>query len=129
MALVFSLATSFRALYAKIEAKPLWQLLADMSPEELVNCIDFTYITDAKTFPETSIEKIKGSKVLVLNALHHREHHSHLNLKQAVDFIQLVQPEQAFLVHISHNMGLHDDVNNNLPKNVFLAYDGLTLEL
>ena len=90
---------------------------------------DFTYITDAKTFPETSIEKIKGSKVLVLNALHHREHHSHLNLKQAVDFIQLVQPEQAFLVHISHNMGLHDDVNNNLPKNVFLAYDGLTLEL
>lgn len=90
---------------------------------------NFTYITDAKTFPQESVEKIKGSKVLVLNALHHNEHHSHLNLEQALDFINIIQPEKAFLVHISHNMGLHAEVNKKLPHNVFLAYDGLTIEL
>ncbi len=90
---------------------------------------DFTYITDAKIFPEESIEKIKGSKVLVLNALHHNEHHSHLNLKQALEFVKTIQPEKAFLVHISHNMGLHEKVNANLPQNVFLAHDGLALDL
>jgi phosphoribosyl 1,2-cyclic phosphate phosphodiesterase len=90
---------------------------------------DFTYITDAKTFPEASIEKIKGSKILVLNALHHNEHHSHLNLEQALEFINFIQPEKAFLVHISHNMGLHKEVNNKLPKNVFLAHDGLMVDL
>ena len=66
---------------------------------------DFTYITDAKIFPEAAVQKIKGSKVLVLNALHHNEHHSHLNLKQALEFIDFIQPEKAFIVHISHNMG------------------------
>lgn len=90
---------------------------------------DFTYITDAKTFPEASIEKIKGSKILVLNALHHNEHHSHLNLEQALEFINFIHPEKAYLVHISHNMGLHKVVNNKLPKNVSLAHDGLTIDL
>jgi phosphoribosyl 1,2-cyclic phosphate phosphodiesterase len=90
---------------------------------------DFTYITDAKTFPKQSIEKIKGTKVLVLNALHHNEHHSHLNLKEALEIIEIIQPEKAFLVHISHNMGLHDEVNKNLPKNVLLAHDGLVVHL
>jgi len=90
---------------------------------------DFTYITDAKTFPEQSIEKIKGTKVLVLNALHHREHHSHLNLKQALEFIKIIQPEKAFLVHISHNMGLIEEVSKKLPQNVSLAHDGLVINL
>lgn len=86
---------------------------------------DFTYITDAKTFPESSIEKIKGTKILVLNALHHNVHHSHLNLTEALDFIKFIQPEKAFLLHISHHMGLHEAVNATLPENVSLAYDGL----
>jgi len=90
---------------------------------------DFTYITDAKIFPKASIEKIKGSKVLVLNALHHKEHHSHLNLEQALEFINFIKPEKAYLVHISHNMGLHKVINNLLPKNVSLAHDGLTIDL
>ena len=85
---------------------------------------DFTYITDAKFFPEKSIEKIKGTKVLVLNALHHNEHHSHLNLAQALEFIKFIQPKKAFIVHISHNMGLHKAVNHKLPANVYLAHDG-----
>lgn len=90
---------------------------------------DFTYITDAKTFPETSFEKIKGTKVLVLNALHHNEHFSHLNLKEALEIVKLIQPEKAFFVHISHNMGLHEAVNKYLPENVFLAHDGLVVQL
>ncbi len=90
---------------------------------------DFTYITDAKIFPEPSIKKIKGSKILVLNALHHKAHHSHLNLEQALEFIDFIQPEKAFLLHISHNMGLHEAINNKLPENVFLAHDGLTINL
>ena len=90
---------------------------------------DFTYITDAKTFPEQSIEKIKGTKVLVLNALHHKEHHSHLNLEQALEFVKFIQPEKAFFVHISHSMGLHAEVNKKLPKHVSLAHDGLVVNL
>ena len=65
----------------------------------------------------------------MLNALHHNDHHSHLNLEQALDFINFIQPEKAFLVHISHNMGLHNKVNARLPENVFLAHDGLTVNL
>ncbi len=90
---------------------------------------DFTYITDAKTFPEASMEKIKGTKVLVLNALHHNEHFSHLNLRQALEIVEIIRPEKAFFVHVSHNMGLHEAVNKYLPENVFLAHDGLVVNL
>ncbi len=90
---------------------------------------DFTYITDAKTFPEKAVEKIKGSKVLVLNALHHREHHSYLNLQEALAFIDFIGPEKAYLTHCSHSMGMYAKVNQTLPGHVSLAHDGLVLEL
>jgi len=90
---------------------------------------DFTYLTDMKTIAEEELEKVKGSKVLVLNALHHNVHHSHLNLKEALEFIKLVQPEEAYLTHVSHRMGLYEEVSKNLPENVYLAYDGLKLEV
>ena len=90
---------------------------------------DFTYITDAKTFPEEAIKKIEGTKVLVLNALHHNKHHSHLNLEEALDFINLIKPEKAYLTHCSHRMGKHNEVNKLLPSNVALAHDGLILKL
>ena len=90
---------------------------------------DFTYITDAKTFPKEAIKKIEGTKVLVLNALHHNEHHSHLNLKEALDFIEQIKPEKAYLTHCSHKMGFHKQMNKTLPANVVLAHDGLAIEL
>lgn len=90
---------------------------------------EFTYITDAKTFPEQSIEKIKGTKVMVLNALHHNEHFSHLNLMQALEFVNFIKPEKAFFIHISHNMGLHRKVNDRLPQHVQLAHDGLVIDI
>ena len=88
---------------------------------------DFTYITDAKTISLEEKAKIRGSRYLVLNALHHREHHSHLNLEQALSLIKELEPEQAFLTHISHQMGKYEDIQPRLPDGVFLATDNMTI--
>ena len=88
---------------------------------------DFTYITDANFIAETELEKIKGSKVLVLNALRKETHYSHFNLQQAIEIVNIVKPERAYFTHISHHLGLHENVENKLPENIFLAYDGLVI--
>ncbi|MAY83445.1 MAG: MBL fold metallo-hydrolase [Flavobacteriales bacterium] len=89
---------------------------------------DFTYITDANFIAEEEKEKIKGTKVLVLNALRQSKHISHFNLEEALELIKELDVEKAYLTHISHLMGKHDDVSELLPDNVELAYDGLELE-
>ena len=90
---------------------------------------DFVYLTDVKTINETEIEKLKGTKVLVVNALREEPHHSHFSLQDALDFIHLIQPERAYLTHISHLLGFHEEVQQRLPENVFLAYDNLKITL
>jgi phosphoribosyl 1,2-cyclic phosphate phosphodiesterase len=90
---------------------------------------DFAYLTDVKTIASEEIEKIKGVKVLVINALREDSHHSHFNLQDALDFVTLVQPQKAFLTHISHLLGFHDQVDQKLPNNVFLAYDNLEITI
>ena len=90
---------------------------------------DFTYITDANFIPEESWKLIEGTKVLVINALRKEKHISHFNLEEALEIIKKLQPEQAYLTHISHMMGFHDKVNATLPKNVQIAYDGLILDI
>jgi phosphoribosyl 1,2-cyclic phosphate phosphodiesterase len=90
---------------------------------------DFAYLTDVKTIASEEIEKIKGVKVLVINALREDPHHSHFNLQDALDFVTLVQPQKAYLTHISHLLGFHDQVAQKLPNNVFLAYDNLEIAL
>lgn len=90
---------------------------------------DFTYITDANHITEQEKEKIKGSKVLVLNALQKEEHISHFTLQEAIELIQDLNIPKAYLLHISHKMGLHADVNNELPEGIELAYDGLQITL
>jgi len=90
---------------------------------------DFVYITDAKTVTDAEIEKLKNVKVLVINALRHKPHQSHFNLEEALNFIQLVNPEKAYLTHISHLLGFHDEVQQSLPENVYLAYDNLEITL
>jgi phosphoribosyl 1,2-cyclic phosphate phosphodiesterase len=87
---------------------------------------NFAYVTDVRTIAEEELEKLRGLDTLVLSALHHREHHSHLNLEQALDLIQQLAPRQAFLTHMSHRMGLHREVSQKLPENVAPGYDGLT---
>lgn len=87
------------------------------------------YITDASSiYPET-MEKIKNLDVLVLNALRKKEHHSHFSLQQALDVVELLKPKKTYLTHISHMMGKHSDCESELPENVFLAYDALSIEL
>ena len=90
---------------------------------------DFAYLTDVKTIDDSEILKLKNLKVLVINALREEPHDTHFNLQEALDFITLVQPEKAYLTHISHILGFHEDVQKKLPANVFLAYDNLQITL
>lgn len=90
---------------------------------------NFTYITDANYISDEEKEKIKGSEVLVLNALRRENHISHFTLKQAVELVEELKPKKAYFTHISHQLGLHDEVQLELPENMELAYDGLQLEL
>lgn len=89
---------------------------------------NFTYITDANFISETEIEKIKGTEILVLNALRHEPHISHFNLSEAIELIQKINPSQAYLTHMSHQMGLHRIVSSELPAGIEFAYDGLVVE-
>jgi phosphoribosyl 1,2-cyclic phosphate phosphodiesterase len=90
---------------------------------------DFVYITDANYISPDEMEKIKGCKILVLNALRKEKHVSHFTLDEALHIIEQVKPKAAYLTHLSHQMGKHEEVERELPNGVYLAYDGLTLEL
>lgn len=90
---------------------------------------NFTYITDAKTISDSSLEKIRGSKHLVINALQREDHVSHFTLQEAIDFAHKAGAETTYFTHISHNLGLHAGVEKELPANVRLAYDGLSISL
>ena len=74
-------------------------------------------------------EKIKGSKVLVLNALRHEKHISHFTLSEAVDLVRELDVPEAYFTHISHQLGLHHEVDAELPEGMHLAYDGLSFEV
>jgi phosphoribosyl 1,2-cyclic phosphate phosphodiesterase len=90
---------------------------------------DFTYITDAKTVSIKEREKIKGSKILVVNALQRESHISHFNLAEALTFADEMKAEKTYFTHISHRMGMHEDITKELPPNIEFAYDGLVMEL
>jgi phosphoribosyl 1,2-cyclic phosphate phosphodiesterase len=89
----------------------------------------FTYITDANRIDESEKEKIKGSEAMVLNALRHKEHISHFSLSQAVSLVKELQIPQGYFTHISHQLGLHDEVCKGLPDAIQLSYDGLQLQM
>ena len=86
------------------------------------------YFTDVKSIPESEFKKLNNLDLLVINALRKEEHYSHLNLNDALGLISKIQPKRAYLTHISHKLGFHDEVQKKLPENVFLAYDGLEVE-
>ena len=90
---------------------------------------NLAYITDAKVVPDETIEKIKGIDTLIINSLRIEEHISHMTLQQTLDVIQRVKPRIAYLTHLSHDMGLHAEVEKILPDNVKIAYDNLTLSI
>lgn len=88
---------------------------------------DFTYITDASRIDAEEKEKIKGSKILVVNALRKKEHISHFTLQQAIDLVKELEIPQAYFTHISHQLGCHEEINAELPPGIQLAWDGLQL--
>jgi phosphoribosyl 1,2-cyclic phosphate phosphodiesterase len=90
---------------------------------------NFAYITDANYIPEESKEKLFGVKYLVINALRKEKHISHFSLREAIDFIREISPKKAFITHISHQMGYHEEVSKELPSEIMLAYDGLSVLL
>jgi len=90
---------------------------------------NLAYITDAKTISKKELKKLLDLDVLVINALRIDTHPTHLNLKEALDIIDEVKPKKAYLTHISHKLGFHAEVSKILPENVYLAYDGLMLDV
>ena len=90
---------------------------------------NFAYLTDVKTIQKEELEKLKNLDVLVINALRFDPHPSHLNVDEAIEIINQINPKTTYLTHISHNMGFHEEVCEKLPANVSLAYDGLVVEL
>lgn len=90
---------------------------------------DFAYLTDMKSIEEAELDKLLNLKVLVVNALRETPHETHLNLEEALRFIEKVNPKKAYLTHISHLLGFHKEVAATLPKNVFLAYDNLQITI
>ncbi|MBJ2172856.1 MBL fold metallo-hydrolase [Aureibaculum sp. A20] len=90
---------------------------------------DFAYLTDLKTIEDKEKDKLKNLDTLVVNTLRKEPHPTHLNLEDALRFIDELQPRRAYLTHISHNLGFHKEVQEELPENVFLAYDGLKISV
>lgn len=90
---------------------------------------DFAYLTDVKTLPDETIEQVRGINCLIISALHHNLHHSHLNLTEALELIERIAPRQAYLTHISHRMGRYETIIQSLPPGVLPAFDGLELTL
>ena len=88
---------------------------------------DFAYLTDVKTIPIGELEKLKGLDLLVVSALRKSEHLSHQNLDQAIELVHKIKPKSAYFTHLSHQMGLHEDVEKELEKGINIAYDGLEL--
>jgi len=111
-----------------IELTPI-EVIHYRLPVKAFRVNDFTYITDANYISEVEKQKIKGSKIIVVNALRRHEHVSHFTLKQAIDLMKELKPEKAYFTHISHQLGLHEQVSKELPAFIELAYDGLQIEI
>lgn len=90
---------------------------------------DFVYLTDVKSVEEEEMQKLLGAKVLVVNALRIEPHHSHLNLEEALAFAEKARAEKTYFTHISHYLGFHEEVQKQLPENVYLAYDNLKITI
>ncbi len=90
---------------------------------------NFTYITDANRVDEAEKEKIKGSEILVVNALRTEDHIAHFTLQQAIDLVDELEIPQAYFTHLSHQLGRHAEISNALPQHIQLAYDNLKISI
>ncbi|MDE6081206.1 MAG: hypothetical protein K2F70_02930, partial [Muribaculaceae bacterium] len=86
---------------------------------------NLAYLTDVSSLPEETIRQLEGVDTLVINALRIEPHHSHMSLSESLEAISKINPRVAYLIHMSHQIGLHNSIERQLPSNVHLAYDGL----
>ena len=117
---------AFRVGDIPVQPLEVWHL---KMPVHAFRFGDFTYITDANRVEESEKEKIRGSSVLVLNALRREKHISHYNLEEALALVRELEVPRAYFTHISHQLGLHEEVSRELPPGVELAYDGLRISI
>jgi len=89
---------------------------------------DTAYLTDVKSITAEEKSKLKDLDILIVNALRIDKHPTHFNLGEALDFVEHLKPKKTYFTHISHKLGFHKEVSKKLPKNVFLAYDGLKIQ-
>lgn len=118
--------TSFQVGDMEIQTIPVWHMYMPVIGFRIG---DFTYITDANRIEDSARERIKGSKVLVLNALRKEKHISHFSLQEALDLADELKIPEVYLVHLSHQMGLHSAVSREIPFKRYLAYDGLKIQI
>ncbi len=116
----------FRVGDITIQPIPVWHMYMPVIGFRMG---DFTYITDANRIEESAKDKIKGSKVLVLNALRKEKHISHFTLQEALALADELAISEVYLIHLSHQMGLHDIICQELPAGRHLAYDGLKIQI
>ncbi len=122
----FSIIGDKKFTINELEITPI-QVMHYKLPVTAFRIGDFTYITDAKTIADSEVEKIKGTKTLVVNALRHREHNAHFTIEEALAFVAKINPEKAYFIHMSHHFGKHEAVQPTLPSHVHIAYDGLKI--
>jgi phosphoribosyl 1,2-cyclic phosphate phosphodiesterase len=115
-------------LPGELEVQPI-EVMHYKMPVSAFRIQDFAYITDAKTISDIEKAKLKGVKILIVNALRIQEHISHFNLEEALQLIDEVKPEKAYLTHISHLFGTHEEIQALCPPNVYPAFDGLKIAL
>src|SRR5690625_984739 len=90
---------------------------------------NFTYLTDANFIPKDQWGYLEGTEILVINALRRTKHISHFTLEEAIEIAEKLKVKKAYFTHISHFLGLHEEVSKELPSNMFLAYDGLSIQI
>jgi phosphoribosyl 1,2-cyclic phosphate phosphodiesterase len=90
---------------------------------------NFSYLTDVKYIEDQQLKKLEGTEVLVINALRKEPHPTHLNFEEALEIVQYIKPKAAYFTHISHLLGFHDEVSKELPQQIYLAYDGLQIQI
>lgn len=109
----------------KIEALPIWHYKLLINGYKIGD--NLAYITDAKTIDDEVVNSIKGIELLIINSLRIEPHMSHMSLEETLKIVERIKPKQTYLIHMSHDMGKHEEVEKKLPKGVAFAYDGLVV--
>jgi phosphoribosyl 1,2-cyclic phosphate phosphodiesterase len=112
----------------KVEIQPI-RMFHDRLPVLGFRIASMAYLTDFSRIDEADLEKLKGLDVLVVDALRQFPHPAHFMLSETLELIKKIQPKVSYLMHLSHDMGLHEEVQATLPPNVFIAYDGLQIKI